>query len=66
MTKIYCPEILLQMSCLLIFMLLRNDSCEKYKWYLMLLIIIFQKHKESNWKFVEELLKKSTDAQVSV
>lgn len=47
-------------------MLLHNDSCEEYKFYFMLLIIMFQKQKESNWKFVEELLKKSTDAQVSV
>lgn len=31
-----------------------------------MLIIIFQKQKEPNWKFVEELLKKSTDTQVSV
>lgn len=46
-------------------MLLRNASCKGYKCYFML-ITIFQKQKESNWKFVEELLKKSTDAQVSV
>lgn len=32
----------------------------------MLIIIIFQKQKESNWKFVEELLKNSIGAQVSV
>lgn len=32
----------------------------------MLIFIIFQKQKESNWKFVEELLKNSIGAQVSV